>query len=35
MVQPAGSRWEVYGPHRDDPAQLSVEVSWLLADVPG
>ncbi|GAA4867329.1 GyrI-like domain-containing protein [Pseudonocardia benzenivorans] len=33
--QPAGSRWEVYGPHRDDPARLSVEVSWLLADVPG
>ncbi len=25
------TRWEVYGPHRDDPALLEVEVSWLLA----
>ena len=28
--QPAGPRWEVYGPHRDDPAELTSEVSWLL-----
>ena len=27
----AGPRWEVYGPHRDDPARLTTEVSWLLA----
>jgi effector-binding domain-containing protein len=26
-----GTRWEVYGPHRDDVAQLSTEVNWLLA----
>jgi effector-binding domain-containing protein len=26
-----GIRWEVYGPHRDDPSQLQTEVSWLLA----
>ena len=25
-----GVRWEVYGPHRDDPAQQWVEVSWQL-----
>jgi effector-binding domain-containing protein len=29
--QPAGPRWEVYGPHRDDPAELSTEVSYLLS----
>lgn len=29
--RPAGTRWEVYGPHHDDPAQVWVEVSWLLA----
>jgi effector-binding domain-containing protein len=29
--RPAGPRWEVYGPHRDDPAELSTEVSYLLA----
>jgi effector-binding domain-containing protein len=28
----AGPRWEIYGPHRDDPAELTVEVTWLLAD---
>jgi effector-binding domain-containing protein len=28
--QPAGPRWEVYGPHSDDPAQVWVEISWLL-----
>ena len=25
-----GTRWELYGPHRDDPAEVWVEVSWLL-----
>lgn len=25
------TRWEVYGPHNDDPAQQWTEVSWLLA----
>ncbi|MBN9111719.1 MAG: GyrI-like domain-containing protein [Pseudonocardia sp.] len=29
-TSPAGVRWEVYGPHHDDPAQLWVEVAWLL-----
>jgi effector-binding domain-containing protein len=24
-------RWEVYGPHNDDPAQQWTEISWLLA----
>lgn len=28
---PAGPRWEIYGPHRDDPAELWTEVYWLLA----
>ncbi len=28
---PAGPRWEIYGPHRDDPAELAVEVCYLLA----
>ena len=27
----AGPRWEVYGPHNDDPAQVWTEVYWLLA----
>ena len=27
----AGPRWEIYGPHRDDPAESEVEVSHLLA----
>ncbi len=27
----AGPRWEIYGPHRDDPAELQVEVGYLLA----
>jgi len=27
----AGPHWEIYGPHRDNPAELSTEVSWLLA----
>src|SRR3954467_13566662 len=29
--RPAGPRWEVYGPHRDDPAELRVEVYYLLS----
>lgn len=28
---PTGTRWELYGPHRDDPAEVWVEVSWLLS----
>src|ERR1700722_2497104 len=27
---PSGARWEVYGPHNDDPAQQWTEVYWLL-----
>jgi len=27
----AGPRWEVYGPHDDDPAKVWTEVYWLLA----
>jgi effector-binding domain-containing protein len=30
--QPAGRRWEVYGPHRDDPAEVWTEISWLLEE---
>jgi effector-binding domain-containing protein len=30
-LRPAGPRWEIYGPHRDDPAELWTEVYWLLA----
>lgn len=30
-----GVRWEVYGPHRADPDQLSVEVFWQLAGATG
>jgi effector-binding domain-containing protein len=26
-----GIRWEIYGPHSDDPAQQSTEVYWLLS----
>jgi effector-binding domain-containing protein len=26
----AGPRWEVYGPHRDDPAEVWTEVYYLL-----
>jgi effector-binding domain-containing protein len=29
--RPAGPRWEIYGPHHDDPAELSTEVYHLLA----
>jgi effector-binding domain-containing protein len=28
--QQAGPRWEVYGPHRDDPAEVWTEVYYLL-----
>jgi effector-binding domain-containing protein len=28
--RPRGIRWEIYGPHNDDPAQQWVEVYWLL-----
>jgi effector-binding domain-containing protein len=28
--RPRGPRWEVYGPHRPDPAELTTEVSYLL-----
>ncbi|MGI8916325.1 MAG: GyrI-like domain-containing protein [Chloroflexota bacterium] len=27
----AGPRWEVYGPHRDDPAEVWTEVYYLLS----
>lgn len=27
----AGPSWEIYGPHRDDPAETEVRVSYLLA----
>jgi effector-binding domain-containing protein len=27
----AGVRWEVYGPHNDDPSQQWTEVYWLLS----
>ena len=29
--QPNGTRWEIYGPHNDDPAQQWTEVYWLLS----
>jgi effector-binding domain-containing protein len=29
--EPSGPRWEVYGPHNDDPAQQWTEVYWLLS----
>ncbi|GAA0902034.1 GyrI-like domain-containing protein [Virgisporangium aurantiacum] len=28
--QPTGPRWEVYGPHREDPAKVWTEVYYLL-----
>ena len=28
----AGPRWEIYGPHDDDPAKVWVQVSYLLLD---
>ena len=30
-LRPPGPRWEIYGPHRDDPADLWTEVYWRLA----
>jgi effector-binding domain-containing protein len=30
-LAPTRTRYEVYGPHRDDPAELETEVCWLLA----
>jgi effector-binding domain-containing protein len=29
--RPSGTRWEVYGPNHDDPAQQWTEVYWLLS----
>jgi effector-binding domain-containing protein len=29
--RPAGTRWEVYGPHDDDSAKIWTEVYWLLS----
>jgi effector-binding domain-containing protein len=29
--RPAGPRWEVYGPHHDDPAKIWTEVYYLLS----
>jgi effector-binding domain-containing protein len=28
--RPSGVRWEIYGPHREDPAELRTEVYYLL-----
>jgi hypothetical protein len=28
--RPTGVHREIYGPHRDDPAELTTEVFWLL-----
>jgi effector-binding domain-containing protein len=28
--RPTNVRWEIYGPHRDDPAELTTEVFWQL-----
>ncbi len=30
-LRQAGPRWEVYGPHSDDPAEVWTEVYWLLS----
>jgi effector-binding domain-containing protein len=30
-IRPDGPRWEVYGPHDDDPARQWVEVCWRVA----
>ena len=32
--RPAGPRWEVYGPHSDDPSRIGVEVKWLVVPSP-
>ena len=29
--RPTGTRWEVYGPHHDDPAALTTTISWLVS----
>jgi effector-binding domain-containing protein len=29
--RPIGARWEIYGPHRDNPAELETEVYYLLS----
>jgi effector-binding domain-containing protein len=29
--RPGGVRWEIYGPHDDDPAQQWTEIYWLLS----
>lgn len=29
-LRTAGPRWEIYGPHHDDPAEVWTEVHWLL-----
>jgi effector-binding domain-containing protein len=29
--RPSGTRWEIYGPHDDDPSRQWTEVSWLLS----
>ena len=31
-LRTAGPRWEIYGPHDDDPAKVWTEVHYLLAD---
>jgi hypothetical protein len=31
-LRTAGPRWEIYGPHDDDPANVWTEVHWLLSD---
>jgi effector-binding domain-containing protein len=33
-LQRTGVRWEVYGPHSDDPAQQWTEIYWLVATAP-
>jgi effector-binding domain-containing protein len=30
-LRPTGTRWEIYGPHNDDPARQWTEVYWLLS----
>ncbi len=29
--RPTGIRWEVYGPHNEDPTLMATEVYWLLS----
>jgi effector-binding domain-containing protein len=31
--QLTGTRWEVYGPHNDDPAEQWTEVYWMVGDI--